>query len=117
MIVATPVTVDGQTAQAWGRARWIGIAEVAGPRVTSWRIHEVGWDESHDAVSHQSHHDRILRFLTAQNVEAVVVDHVGPGMARLLEQLGIPILPSTPGDARASVLAAVARADDEVPAQ
>ena len=107
MIVATPVTVDGRTAHAWGKAHWLGVADVTGPRVTSWTIHEVGWDELHDAGTHGSHHARVVRFLKDQGVQAIVVDHVGPGMARLLERLGIPVLAATPGDARESILAAV----------
>ena len=108
MIVATPVTVDGRTAGAWGKAHWLGVAEVTGPRVTSWTIHEVGWDESHDAGSHGSHHARVVRFLKEQGISAIVVDHVGPGMAQVLERMGIPVLPATAGDARESILAAVA---------
>ncbi len=108
MIVATPVTVDGRTAPAWGKARWVGVAEVTGPRVTAWTIHEVGWDESHDLGTHGAHHARVVRFLRDQAVSAIVVDHVGAGMARLLDRMGIPRLPATPGDARDSILAAVA---------
>lgn len=107
MIVATPVTVDGQSAGAWGRAHWVAVAQVTGPRFTAWNIHEVGWDELHDAGPHGSHHARVARFLKAESIQAVVVDHVGAGMARMLGTMGIPILPATPGDARASVLAAV----------
>lgn len=113
MIVATPVTCDGRTAHAWGRAHWLGIAEVTGPRVTSWTIHEVGWDDLHDAGTHGSHHARVVRFLKEQGVQVVVVDHVGPGMARVLESMQIPVLPATPGDARESILAAVARLPEE----
>jgi len=108
VIVATPVTVDGQSAGAWGRAHWVAVAQVTGPRLTAWTIHEVGWDESHDLGSHGSHHARVVRFLKDQGVDAVVVDHVGAGMAQVLQTMGIPVLAATPGDARASVLAAVA---------
>lgn len=115
MIVATPVTVDGRTAHAWGKAHWVGVAEVTGPRVTSWTIHEVGWDELHDAGTHGSHHARVVRFLKDQGVQAIVVDHVGAGMVRLLDRMEIPILPSTPGDARESILAAVAAMPVDAP--
>jgi predicted Fe-Mo cluster-binding NifX family protein len=108
MIVATPVTADGQSAAAWGRAHWIGVADVADGEVGAWQIHEVAWDASHDEGSHGSHHARIVRFLKEQAIQAVVVDHMGPGMVRVMETMGIPLLPATPGDARASVLAAVA---------
>lgn len=108
MIVATPVTVDGRSAPAWGHAHWIGVAEVTGPRITSWTIHEVGWDEAHDSGTHGAHHARIVRFLKDEGIETVVVDHLGPGMVQVLETMGIPTLPATPGDARESILAAVA---------
>jgi predicted Fe-Mo cluster-binding NifX family protein len=107
MIVATPVTPNGRSAAAWGRARWIAVAEVADGAITSWQVVEVGWDVAHDAGSHGSHHARVVRFLTDHAVAAVVVDHVGEGMARMLATMGIPTLPASPGDARASVLAAV----------
>lgn len=110
MIVATPVTADGLSAAAWGRAHWIGVAEVVGTEVRDWQVHEVGWDVSHDEGTHGSHHARIVRFLREHGIEAVVVDHMGPGMVRVLESMGIPLLPASPGDARASVLAALGSA-------
>lgn len=113
MIVATPVTADGQSTPSWGRAHWVGVAEVDDGQVTGWQIYEVGWDESHDASTHGSHHARIVRFLTEHAIEAVVVDHVGPGMAQVLTKMGIPVLPASPGYAPASILAALA----ELPAQ
>lgn len=107
MIIATPVTEDGRSAAAWGRAHWIGVAEVTDGAVRAWSIHEVGWDESHDEGAHGSHHARIVRFLKEQGIEAVVVDHMGEGMVRVMNSMGIPILPASPGDAQSSVLAAL----------
>lgn len=111
MIVATPTTQDGHSAAAWGRAHWIGVAEVVpgtdGPQVTGWQVHEVGWDESHDAGTHGSHHVRIVRFLKEQGIQAVVVDHMGEGMQRVMHTMGIPLLPASPGDARTSIVAAI----------
>ncbi|OCL36955.1 hypothetical protein BCR15_12810 [Tessaracoccus lapidicaptus] len=109
MIVATPVTEEGQSAHAWGRAHWVGVADVRDGDVADWTVHEVRWDESHDAGTHGSHHARVVRFLKEQGVEAVVVDHMGEGMARMLHTMGIPILAASPGDARESILAATAR--------
>lgn len=48
MIVATPVTEEGQSAHAWGRAHWVGVADVRDGDVAAWTVHEVRWDESHD---------------------------------------------------------------------
>ncbi len=108
MIVATPVTAEGQSAAAWGKAHWIGVAGVEDGAVTTWQVHEVGWDVSHDEGTHGSHHARIVRFIKEQAIDAVVVDHMGPGMVQVMQTMGIPVLPASPGDARDSILAALA---------
>jgi predicted Fe-Mo cluster-binding NifX family protein len=59
-------------------------------------------------TSSGSHHARIVRFLKEQGITAVVVDHMGPGMVQVMGTMGIPLLPASPGDAQASILAAVA---------
>ena len=107
MIVATPVTEDGRSAPAWGKAHWIGVAEVSDGHVSSWQVHEVAWDVSHDEGTHGSHHARIVRFLKEHGIEAVVVDHMGPGMVQVMATMRIPLLPATAGDARRSILAAI----------
>lgn len=105
MIIATPVTVDGRTASRWGKAHWIGVADVTGPRITSWTIHEVGWDDA-SLFGRDPRHARITHFLTQKEVEAVVAPKVGRRLTKLFDQLGVAVLPATPGDARESVLAA-----------
>ena len=112
MIVATPVDQSGNTMHSWGRAHWVATGEVREsgtgvPQVFDWRVHEVAWDQSHDAGTHGSHHATIVRFLKENGVQAVVVDHVGEGMRRMLATMDIPMLPASPGDARDSVAAAV----------
>lgn len=107
MIIATPVDAAGQSAHAWGRAHWIAVAEVSDGAIASWDVHEVSWDELHDDSTHGSHHARVVTFLKEQGVQAIVVDHVGEGMQRMLATMSIPLLAATPGDAKASVLAAV----------
>ncbi|MGC3953920.1 MAG: NifB/NifX family molybdenum-iron cluster-binding protein [Propionicimonas sp.] len=107
MIIATPVTVDGRTAPRWGRAHWVGVADVTGPRIAAWTIHEVGWDDA-SSFGRDRRHARIGRFLTAAQVEAVVVPKVGSRMTKLLDRLGIAVLPASAADAKESVLAAVA---------
>ena len=39
-----------------------------------------------------------------------MVDHMGPGMVQVMQTMQIPVLPAGPGDAQASVVAAVAAA-------
>ena len=108
MIVATPVDAQGNSAGSWGRAPLVAVAEVdADGAIAAWAVHEVGWDALHDSGTHGSHHARVASFLRDHGVQAVVVDHVGPGMVRMLDTLGIAILGATPGDAHASVRGAV----------
>jgi predicted Fe-Mo cluster-binding NifX family protein len=107
MKIATPVDAAGQSAHAWGRAHWIAVAEVTDAAIASWRVHEVSWDVLHDDSTHGSHHARVVTFLKDQGIQAIVVDHVGEGMQRMLTTMAIPLLPASPGDAQTSVLAAV----------
>jgi predicted Fe-Mo cluster-binding NifX family protein len=110
MNIATPVTATGQSAAAWGKAHWIGVATVQDGAVAAWQVHEVAWDVSHDEGTHGSHHARIVRFLKEHDIAVVVVDHMGPGMVQVMQTMQIPVLPATPGDAQASILAALTAA-------
>lgn len=110
MRIATPVDHAGQSSPTWGKAHWIAVGDVADGAVSNWQVHEVQWDVLHDAGTHGSHHARVVTFLKEQGIEAVVVDHVGEGMRRMLATMDIPMLPMTPGDAQASAVAAVATA-------
>jgi predicted Fe-Mo cluster-binding NifX family protein len=110
MNIATPVTATGQSAAAWGKAHWIGVATVADGAVSAWEVHEVAWDVSHDEGTHGSHHARIVRFLKEHDIAVVVVDHMGPGMVQVMQTMQIPVLPATPGDAKVSILAALTAA-------
>lgn len=113
MIYATPVTVDGRTAARWGRAHWVGVAEVNGPRITSWTIHEVGWDDDTTLIGRKPRHAKIKHFLIEQEVGAVVVPKVGARLTKLFDKLGIVVLQAIPGDARASILAAAAAESEQ----
>ena len=75
--------------------------------IADWQVHEVSWDVLHDDSTHGSHHARVVTFLRNNGIQAIVVDHVGEGMQRMLSTMDIPLLPATPGDAKASTLAAV----------
>ncbi len=110
MNIATPVTATSQSAAAWGKAHWIGVATVVDGAVSAWQVHEVAWDVSHDECTHGSHHARIVRFLKEHDIAAVVVDHMGPGMVQVMQTMKIPVLPASPGDGQASILAALTAA-------
>ncbi len=107
MIVATPVDAHGETAGAWGRAAHVAVADVGAQGIDAWAVYDVGWDVLHDEGTHGAHHARIARFLKEHAIQAVVVSHVGPGMVRMLDTMGIAILEAAAGDAQASVRAAV----------
>jgi predicted Fe-Mo cluster-binding NifX family protein len=113
MIVATPVDSVGNSAKEWGRAHWVAVAEVIDDVIVSWSVDEVAWDASHDEGSHGSDHARIATYLRDKGVQAIVLDLDRPPMIRMLAAMGIPTLPPTQGNAKASVLAAVAAASKE----
>ncbi|HEX6337411.1 MAG TPA: NifB/NifX family molybdenum-iron cluster-binding protein [Jiangellaceae bacterium] len=112
MIVCIPVTADGQTGPHWGRASRVALANVSDGRIIEWREVEVGWDAAHGTGTEGSHHARIARFLREHEVEVVVANHMGEGMARMLTTMGIPTMIGTRADAREAVLGAVSALDD-----
>lgn len=108
MRVALPVTGTGHLDPRWGRAHLIAVATVAGGAVTEWHEHEVAWDHLHDEGGEGAHHARVARFLREQQVEAVVANHMGPGMTRMLTTMGLPTVLGAEGDARIALEAALA---------
>jgi predicted Fe-Mo cluster-binding NifX family protein len=52
-----------------------------------------------------SHHARVVTFLRDHHVEAVVANHMGDGMVRTLDTMGLPCTWAAAGDARAAVQA------------
>ncbi|HEY5178572.1 MAG TPA: NifB/NifX family molybdenum-iron cluster-binding protein [Dermatophilaceae bacterium] len=52
-------------------------------------------------------HARVVSFLRQHQVEAVVANHIGDGMVRMLDTMGLPVHLGAAGDARAAVQAAV----------
>jgi predicted Fe-Mo cluster-binding NifX family protein len=108
MIVMTPVTPDGESDPRFGRAPRVAVAEVVDGEVTAWQEYQVDWDVLHDEGTHGAHHARVMSFLKEHRIEAVVSAEMGPGMARMLASANIPILPASPGDAKASVVAGIA---------
>ncbi|MGV8979450.1 MAG: NifB/NifX family molybdenum-iron cluster-binding protein [Cellulomonas sp.] len=107
MIVCVTVTEDGHVGGSWGRAHRVALAAASDGTISDWREVEVGWDVAHDEGTEGSHHARIARFLIDNHVEAVVTDHMGPPMARMLGTMGIHTSLGAHGDARAAVLAAL----------
>jgi predicted Fe-Mo cluster-binding NifX family protein len=108
MIVSAPVTKEGMIDPRWGRADWVAVADVVGGEIVSWQVVEVSWSRLHDEGKPGSHHARVVTFLREHHVEAVVANHIGDGMARMLDAMGLPAHLGAAGDARAAVLAATA---------
>ncbi|MFD1506758.1 hypothetical protein FE374_06965 [Georgenia yuyongxinii] len=107
MIAVVPVTAEGRTGHSWGKAPRVAVATVSDGAITDWQEHEVRWDVSHDEGTEGSHHARVARFLLDHQVGAVVVDHMGAGMVRMLASMDIRVLQATQDDAHEAVLAAV----------
>lgn len=105
MIVCAPVTREGMIDPRWGRADWVALAEVVDGEVVSWQEVEVCWSRLHDEGTPGSHHARVVSFLREHNVEAVVAHHIGDGMVRMLDTMGLPMHLGVAGDARAAVQA------------
>jgi predicted Fe-Mo cluster-binding NifX family protein len=116
MIIAVNLAGD-LVGTGLGRAHTVAVADVQDDQIQSWNPVEVRWDLSHDqpalavgapAGSHGSHHARIVTFMRAHQVEAVVTGHVGPPMAHTLSLMGLRVVQGASGDARQAALAAAA---------
>lgn len=108
MKVLTPVNPDGSSGGHFGKAHWVAVGNIENDQLVDWDVHEVAWDVSHDSGSHGSHHARVISFLKDHHIEYVVAAGMGQGMARMLDSAKVAVLPATAGDAKRSVLAAVA---------
>ncbi|MGO1637262.1 NifB/NifX family molybdenum-iron cluster-binding protein, partial [Ancrocorticia populi] len=100
MIIATPVTPDGQVDHSWGKAPRVAITDIEDGVVQSWDEHEVGWDVLHDEGAHGSHHARIVKFLRENNVDAVIINHCGAPMLNTMQKMGLIIALDAEGPAR-----------------
>jgi len=72
----------------------------------TWQEVEVSWSRSHDEGAPGSHHARVVKFLRDHHVEALVANHIGDGMVRMFDTMGLPTYLGAAGDARAAVQAA-----------
>ena len=103
--VCVPVTPDGVVDPRWGRAQRVAVATIAGGEVQDWQEFQVDWNTLHDAGSEGAHHARVATFLRDHGIEAIGVSHVGPGMRRMLETMGIRLVTDITGDARDAAVA------------
>lgn len=103
MIICAPVTRDGMIDPRWGRADWVAVADVVHGEIASWQELEVSWSRLHDEGGPGSHHARVAKFLHDNQIEALVANHIGDGMVRMLDTMGLPVHLGATGDARAAV--------------
>lgn len=107
MILCVPITSDGMIDPRWGRADWVAVADVIDGKIANWQEIEVSWSRLHDEGTEGSHHARVVKFLHEHHVEGVVAHHIGDGMVRMLDTMGLPVHLGAAGDARAAVLAVI----------
>lgn len=106
MIVAVPVTLDGQVDHRWGKADRVAVADVVDGEIASWKVHDTGWHHLHGQGHHGTHHGRIVRFLVDNDVETVVIHHAGASMINTMQKMGLKIVTNASGSARAAATAA-----------
>jgi predicted Fe-Mo cluster-binding NifX family protein len=106
MKVCVPVTADGQVEPRWGRADRVAVADIADGDIRGWQEFTVGWGTLHDQGSEGAHHARVARFLRDNQVQAIAVHHIGPGMERMLGSMAIQVVAGLSGDARSAARAA-----------
>lgn len=103
MIVCAPVTSDEHIDPYLDRADWIVVAEVINGEIVSWQDIDVLWSLLHDSGAYGSHHDRIVKFLSEHRIEAIVANHMGDDMVRILKTKGTPVHLGATGNARTAV--------------
>jgi predicted Fe-Mo cluster-binding NifX family protein len=104
MILCVPVTSDGLVDSRWGRADRIAVAEVFDGTIKSWQEFDVSWSRLHDEGTPARHHARVARFLKEHHVDTVVAHHVGDGMVRMVNTMGLSLHLDAAGEPRAAVL-------------
>ena len=104
MNICVAITVSGDVAPRWGRADRVAVAAVSDGIIRDWREFEVGWSTEHDASTEGAHHARIATFLLDNKITAVAVQHLGPGMQRMLDTMNITVLADRSGPARDAVI-------------
>jgi predicted Fe-Mo cluster-binding NifX family protein len=108
MVICLAVADDGCIDPRWGRAQRVAIGTVEAGTITGWEEFDVSWDTLHDTGSEGTHHARVARFLHEHQVDTVLVHHMGEGIARMLQKMGVTVRLGVVGDARRAVTALAA---------
>ncbi len=96
------IQAEGQVDPRWGRADCVAVASVVDGEIADWQEFTVGWGTLHDEGTKGAHHARVARFLRDNQVQAIAVGHVGPGMQRMLGSMAIRVVNGLGGDARSA---------------
>jgi predicted Fe-Mo cluster-binding NifX family protein len=100
--VCVPITTEGQVDPRWGRADRVAVANVVDGQIADWQEFTVAWGTLHDEGTEGAHHARVARFLRDNQIQAIAVHHVGPGMQRMLGSMAIRVVDDLGGDARSA---------------
>ena len=103
MVICLAVADDGCIDPRWGRAQRVAIATVEAGTITRWEEFDVSWDTLHDTGPEGAHHARVARFLREHQADTVLAHHMGEGMARMLQKMGVTVRLGIVGDARRAV--------------
>ena len=106
MVICLAVADDGCIDPRWGRAQRVAIATAENGAITRWEEFDVAWDTLRETSSEGTHHARVARFLREHQVDTVLADHMGEGMAGMLQKMGVTVHLGLVGDARRAVAAA-----------
>jgi predicted Fe-Mo cluster-binding NifX family protein len=105
VVICLPMSDDGCIDPRWGRAHRVVVATAEGGVISGWEEFDVSWDTLHDAGPEGAHHARVARFLREHQVDTVLAHHMGEGMARMLQTMGVSVRLGIVGDARQAVTA------------
>lgn len=126
MKLALAVLPNGRINPHFGRAKKVAVATVENGRIVAWEEVEAAFAEHHPGSHHEHgahHHDvqtaqgegrvrsgewskhqtAIKDFLVQHGVDVLILEHAGPGIARVLEETDIRVVTGARGDAREAV--------------
>ena len=106
MVICLAIADDGCIDPRWGRAQRVAIATGEAGAITGWEEFDVAWNMLHDTGPEGAHHARVARFLREHHVDTVLANHMGEGMARMLQKMGVAVRLGLVGEARGAVTAA-----------
>lgn len=115
MRIAVALLLNGKVNPHFGRADQMALVDVEDGKITDWQVVDTPFAEMHKDHHHNdgetghphrsSHQSTIKEFLTGHDVNAVFVQHAGPGLQKVKDETDIKIITGAQGDAREAVTA------------